>query len=181
MKALWLRLRTGMTTIKRARKLRFYPCRQLDLFDADTDNGLTFSAPNWPKESRGRVFRMSSRTPNHPAGSFHYPHLARLPIIASLTLIKVPWKRLFFLSLDADRLSSDKERNCLFPALDISRTQKIIMSFLRGHNTAHWDWKHTGVGAHCFSFQVKEFSLVPQGRNDNGIDDGKLQNDQSER
>lgn len=57
--------------------------------DAGTDNGFTFTAPNWPTQPQGVVFRMSNKYPSHPAGSFYYPQLKRLPPIATFQFIKV--------------------------------------------------------------------------------------------
>ncbi|XP_065210960.1 spondin-2 [Planococcus citri] len=60
-----------------------------DPMDAGTDNGFTFTAPNWPTQPQGVVFRMSSKYPSHPAGSFFYPQLKRLPPIATFQFIKI--------------------------------------------------------------------------------------------
>eukprot|EP00090_Calanus_glacialis_P017072 TRINITY_DN26679_c0_g1_i1.p1 TRINITY_DN26679_c0_g1~~TRINITY_DN26679_c0_g1_i1.p1 ORF type:complete len:480 (+),score=134.20 TRINITY_DN26679_c0_g1_i1:27-1466(+) len=57
--------------------------------DAGTDNGFTFTSPNWATEPRGEVFRMTSQFPTHPAGSFNYPHLDQLPTIAVFQLTKL--------------------------------------------------------------------------------------------
>jgi len=57
--------------------------------DAGTDNGFTFSSPNWATEPRGSVFQMTSQFPSHPAGSFHYPNLDRLPTLAMFKLTKL--------------------------------------------------------------------------------------------
>ena len=62
---------------------------QASPLDAGTDNGFTFTSPNWETEPRGEVFSISSSYPDHPAGSFHYPHLTRLPRIAQFSLTKV--------------------------------------------------------------------------------------------
>lgn len=62
---------------------------QADPMDAGTDNGFTFTAPNWPTQPQGVIFRMSSKYPSHPAGSFYYPQLKRLPPIATFQFIKV--------------------------------------------------------------------------------------------
>jgi len=56
--------------------------------DAGTDNGFTFTSPNWPTDPQGVIFRISSQYPTHPAGSFHYPHLAKLPTIAIIQITK---------------------------------------------------------------------------------------------
>ena len=57
--------------------------------DAGTDNGFTFTSPNWATDPKGEVFTMTSQFPTHPAGSFNYPHLARLPTLAVFSLTKV--------------------------------------------------------------------------------------------
>ena len=44
--------------------------------DAGTDNGLTFTSPNWATEPRGEIFVITSSFPAHPAASFSYPHFA---------------------------------------------------------------------------------------------------------
>jgi len=57
--------------------------------DAGTDNGFTFTSPNWATDPKGEVFTMTSQFPTHPAGSFNYPHLARLPTLAVFSLTKL--------------------------------------------------------------------------------------------
>jgi len=57
--------------------------------DAETDNGFTFTSPNWETEPRAEVFTISSDFPAHPAGSFHYPTLNRLPRLAVYSLTKL--------------------------------------------------------------------------------------------
>ena len=63
--------------------------------DAGTDNGLTFTSPNWATDPRGEVFAITSSFPDHPAASFNYPHLQKLPNIATYSVKKVK-----FLSVD---------------------------------------------------------------------------------
>nr|CAD7460938.1 unnamed protein product [Timema tahoe] len=63
---------------------------QVDPLDAGTDNGFTFTAPNWPTDPQGVVYKVTSRYPSHPAGSFYYPYMKRLPPIATFQFIKVP-------------------------------------------------------------------------------------------
>ncbi|GBP51694.1 Spondin-2 [Eumeta japonica] len=62
---------------------------QVEPLDAGTDNGFTFTAPNWPTAPQGVAYRITARYPAHPAGSFFYPHLRRLPPIATFQFIKV--------------------------------------------------------------------------------------------
>lgn len=64
---------------------------ELDPLDAGTDNGFTFTAPNWPTDPQGIVYRMTSHYPAHPAGSFYYPQNKRLPPIATFQFIKVAY------------------------------------------------------------------------------------------
>ncbi|CAB0019554.1 unnamed protein product, partial [Nesidiocoris tenuis] len=61
---------------------------EVDPLDAGTDNGFTFTAPNWVTEPQGVVYRITSRFPAHPAGSFYYPYIKRLPPIATFQFIK---------------------------------------------------------------------------------------------
>lgn len=61
----------------------------LEPLDGGTDNGFTYTSPNWPTEPRGVVFQISNTYPTHPAGSFNYPHLKRLPHIATIHFKKV--------------------------------------------------------------------------------------------
>lgn len=57
--------------------------------DAGTDNGFTFTSPNWETEPRAEVFAISNTIPSHPAGSFYYPDLPRLPRLAQYSLVKL--------------------------------------------------------------------------------------------
>ena len=57
--------------------------------DAGTDNGLTFTSPNWATDPRGEVFAITSSFPDHPAASFNYPHMQKLPTIATYSVKKV--------------------------------------------------------------------------------------------
>ncbi|XP_042211697.1 uncharacterized protein LOC121859092 isoform X2 [Homarus americanus] len=61
---------------------------QVDPLDAGTDNGLTFTSPNWPTSPAERIFRITSKYPDHPAHSFYYPTLHHLPRIATFTISK---------------------------------------------------------------------------------------------
>lgn len=62
---------------------------QVDPLDAGTDNGFTFTAPNWPTDPQGEAYRITAHYPAHPAGSFFYPYLKRLPPIGTFQFIKV--------------------------------------------------------------------------------------------
>ncbi|CAN7940446.1 unnamed protein product, partial [Ixodes hexagonus] len=52
-----------------------------DPLDAGTNQGFTFTAPRWASQPAVNISRISSRWPTHPAGSFYYPELERLPRI----------------------------------------------------------------------------------------------------
>ncbi|KAF7278441.1 hypothetical protein GWI33_008403 [Rhynchophorus ferrugineus] len=62
---------------------------EVDPVDAGTDNGFTFTAPNWPTDPQGEAYRITAHYPAHPAGSFFYPYLKRLPPIATFQFIKI--------------------------------------------------------------------------------------------
>jgi len=62
---------------------------EVDTVDAGTDNGFTFTSPNWPTEPQGVIHRLTSSYPNHPASSFYYKDVKKLPIMASFQFIKV--------------------------------------------------------------------------------------------
>ena len=67
-------------------------CRLLskaDPIDAGTDNGFTFTSPNWPTVPKAAIFRITNVYPSHPAGSFWYPEKDMLPSIATFTFLKV--------------------------------------------------------------------------------------------
>lgn len=61
----------------------------MDPVDAGTDNGFAFTSPNWPTEPQGIIYRLTSSYPNHPASSFYYPTVKKLPTVASFQIIKV--------------------------------------------------------------------------------------------
>uniref|UniRef100_A0A1B6CB16 Spondin domain-containing protein n=1 Tax=Clastoptera arizonana TaxID=38151 RepID=A0A1B6CB16_9HEMI len=61
---------------------------EVDPIDAGTDNGFTFTAPNWMTDPQGVIYKITSRYPSHPAGSFYYPYIKRLPPIATFQFIK---------------------------------------------------------------------------------------------
>ncbi|XP_030756970.1 uncharacterized protein LOC115882862 [Sitophilus oryzae] len=62
---------------------------EVDPIDAGTDNGFTFTAPNWPTDPQGEAYRITAHYPAHPAGSFFYPYIKRLPPIATFQFIKI--------------------------------------------------------------------------------------------
>lgn len=80
---------------------------EVDPMDAGTDNGFTFTAPNWPSEPKEPVARITSNTPSHPANSFYYPKLDKLPSIATLTFVK---ERVYHLSTELPRSNTSRER-----------------------------------------------------------------------
>ena len=61
----------------------------LDPLDSGTDQGYTFTAPNWPSQPQVAIYKITSKYPSHAANSFYYPELARLPRIGRLVFKKV--------------------------------------------------------------------------------------------
>ncbi|XP_078669981.1 spondin-1-like [Branchiostoma floridae x Branchiostoma belcheri] len=57
-------------------------------WDAGTDKGFTFTSPNWATVPQEPVFQISAQFPNHPANSFYYPSLRKLPALARVTLTR---------------------------------------------------------------------------------------------
>ncbi|KAF4518281.1 hypothetical protein B566_EDAN005849 [Ephemera danica] len=55
---------------------------ELAPLDAGTDSGFTFTSPNWPNDPPQPVSVLTAHEPEHPAASFYYPELERLPPIA---------------------------------------------------------------------------------------------------
>merc|ERR1740123_1279656 len=98
----------GLDSLNLCQEGRFIQSFNTEAFplDAGTDNGFTFTSPNWETEPRGEVFQITNRFPNHPAGSFNYPHLPQLPRLAIFTLEK---QREYQLTGDAPH--QQRERN----------------------------------------------------------------------
>ncbi|XP_045595554.1 spondin-2 [Procambarus clarkii] len=62
---------------------------EVDPLDAGTDNGFTFTSPNWPTMPKKAVSRITAQSPNHPANSFYYPDVPEHPPIATFHIVKV--------------------------------------------------------------------------------------------
>ncbi|XP_024935582.1 spondin-2 isoform X2 [Cephus cinctus] len=56
--------------------------------DAGTDEGFTFTAPNWASEPQSPISMITSKNPSHPANSFYYPYLNELPPLVTFHFIK---------------------------------------------------------------------------------------------
>lgn len=61
----------------------------LDPLDAGTENGFTFTSPNWPTIPQKPVSRITAQTPDHPANSFYYPDRTGHPPIATVRIFKI--------------------------------------------------------------------------------------------
>jgi len=81
----------GLDSLNLCQEGRFIQSFNTEAFplDAGTDNGFTFTSPNWETEPRAEVFQISNSFPAHPAGSFHYPSLSRLPMLAQYSVVKL--------------------------------------------------------------------------------------------
>merc|ERR1719500_1992551 len=79
--------------------------------DAGTDNGLTFTSPNWATQPREAVSVITNTVPSHPAASFYYPHLPALPNIATYSVTKLrEYSRLKTKSRNTNKMTTDAER-----------------------------------------------------------------------
>lgn len=62
---------------------------EVDPMDAGTDNGFTFTSPNWPTVPKKPIIRITAQNPNHPANSFYYPDRDQHPPIATFHIVKI--------------------------------------------------------------------------------------------
>lgn len=62
---------------------------EVDPLDAGSDNGFTFTSPNWPTIPQKPITRITAQSPDHPANSFFYPDRPQHPPIATFQLVKV--------------------------------------------------------------------------------------------
>nr|CAH0098285.1 unnamed protein product [Daphnia galeata] len=62
---------------------------EVGVVDAGTDNGFSFTSPNWPTEPQEVIRHLTSNFPNHPASAFFYPGVQKLPTMASFHFIKI--------------------------------------------------------------------------------------------
>ncbi|XP_057380781.1 spondin-1-like [Daphnia carinata] len=62
---------------------------EVDVVDAGTDNGFSFTSPNWASEPQENIRHLSSNFPNHPASAFFYPGVRKLPTIAVFQFFKI--------------------------------------------------------------------------------------------
>ncbi|CAG2065296.1 unnamed protein product, partial [Timema podura] len=82
---------------------------QVGPIDAGSDNGLTFTSPDWSSEPPGPVNLITAHSPKHPAGSFFYPDIQELPVLATFHLHKDKMYRL-----------SETQSNNVLVLLDVS-------------------------------------------------------------
>ncbi|KAL3863280.1 hypothetical protein ACJMK2_005045 [Sinanodonta woodiana] len=81
----------GLSSFDLCDKGRWRKKVNVDLFpiDVGTDQGLTFSSPNWPSDPQEKIYQIDVSRPNHTASSFYYPEKKLLPRIAHVELTKV--------------------------------------------------------------------------------------------
>ncbi|XP_042896010.1 spondin-2 [Parasteatoda tepidariorum] len=66
-----------------------YITLDLEPTDGGTDNGYTFTSPKWATVPRSSISPIKASHPSHPASSFFYPKLEKLPRIAHVTFLKM--------------------------------------------------------------------------------------------
>ncbi|GFU57469.1 spondin-2 [Trichonephila clavipes] len=101
----------------------------LEPIDGGTDNGYTFTSPKWATDPRSRISPIRSHYPKHPASSFFYPELEKLPRLASVTFHKL--KEFFLIkevnmdlkgeSLKLDRSMDNYTRATVISPLELTR------------------------------------------------------------
>ncbi|XP_076372401.1 spondin-2-like [Tachypleus tridentatus] len=75
--------------------------------DAGTDAGFTFTSPNWELKPRLKISQITAHYPSHPANSFYYPALRKLPPIATFKFMKV---NLYNLTINEMNTQSVKQK-----------------------------------------------------------------------
>ncbi|CAG5128046.1 unnamed protein product [Candidula unifasciata] len=78
----------GVSNLDLCARGRWKTSLRMDLhpYDAGTDQGLTFSSPNWPSVPAEPISKVTSSFPNHAASSFLYPDYKALPRLAAVSL-----------------------------------------------------------------------------------------------
>ncbi|KAL4231890.1 Spondin-2 [Mactra antiquata] len=81
----------GLSSFDLCEKKRWKSHIKIDLYpmDAGTDEGLTFTSPNWPSIPRENIYMLSPTAPLHSASAFYYKNLTSLPPIAKVYLTKI--------------------------------------------------------------------------------------------
>jgi len=117
----------GLDSLELCRGGAFLPSFSWEAFpmDAGTDNGFTFTSPNWETEPRAKVFRITSSFPSHPASSFHYPSLAALPRLAMYTLTRLREYQLTE-ELGAATLARQLQGNKYKYTLEAARGEEVV-------------------------------------------------------
>uniref|UniRef100_A0A6A7G5X0 Spondin-2-like n=1 Tax=Hirondellea gigas TaxID=1518452 RepID=A0A6A7G5X0_9CRUS len=103
---------------------------EVDPLDAGSDNGFTFTSPNWPTIPQKPITRITARSPDHPANSFYYPDRVQHPPIATFQFVKV---REYELSREFDP-SPSPARQVYHP---ISSLSNSVYSSVRQDTTLH--------------------------------------------
>ena len=93
-----------------------------DPLDAGTDRGLTFTAPNWVQDPYKTISRINSTFPDHPACSFYYPDIAKLPVIARVIIVKQAWYESVGKETVSQRLVTDADQTVTSPNAGRRRT-----------------------------------------------------------
>lgn len=81
----------GVASLDLCRNGRWRKQIEVDLvpLDAGTDQGLTYTSPNWPNIPVVPIREITNTQPNHPAGSFYYPEQETLPRIGHIVITEV--------------------------------------------------------------------------------------------
>ncbi|XP_078499680.1 spondin-2-like [Lissotriton helveticus] len=76
----------GVSSLNLCENGKWRTRKLFDLFpwDAGTDSGFTFSSPNFETQPQEAVSQITAMTPSHPANSFYYPRIKKLPRLGFL-------------------------------------------------------------------------------------------------
>ena len=104
--------------------------------DAGTDNGFTFTSPNWPTTPQAVIFKITNSYPSHPAGSFYYPDLPTLPTIATFSFVKdkeYELSEVYHMSRDSDGdeiLEIEEARKYEYKTEGVEENAEDVVTFI---------------------------------------------------
>ncbi|GFR04505.1 spondin-2 [Trichonephila clavata] len=130
----------------------------LEPIDGGTDNGYTFTSPKWATDPRSRISPIRSRYPKHPASSFFYPELEKLPRLAFVTFHKL---KEFFLTkqinmdIKGESLKLDRSTDNHTRATVISPLNELTRFAAKQGNKFQKDKKKTMYSTEISAFRSK--------------------------
>ncbi|GFT53566.1 spondin-2 [Nephila pilipes] len=150
----------GVDSVDLCRGNKWVDSITLDLepIDGGTDNGYTFTSPKWATDPRSRISPIRSRYPKHPASSFFYPELEKLPRLALVTFYKL---KEFFLTkqinmdMKGESLKLDRSMDNHTRATVISPLNELTRYATKQESKFQKDDKRTMYSTEISAFRSK--------------------------